>query len=110
MQIWVEVEGGSCIATIFYNGKARVMWLDSVQVDPARQRQGVGTALMKMAERLAKTHGVDAMELVVNSDNLAAQGLYDKTGYQPTEKVHYRKILRKFEVGDNATISPTVDQ
>lgn len=109
MQVRVEVEGGSCIATIFNNGIATVMWLDDVKVDPSKWRQGVGTALMEAAERLTEVYRVDCIELVVNPENIAAKGLYAKVGFNPTKKEHYRKILKQLEIRNNAAISSDMD-
>lgn len=96
MQIRIAVDGGSCLATIYHNGKARVMIVDVVDVEEARRRQGVGTALVEKAIEVARANDVDSVELLVNPDNDAAKDLYRKAGFVRTGKVHYRRILRLF--------------
>ncbi|WP_037670819.1 GNAT family N-acetyltransferase [Streptomyces griseus] len=46
--------------------------------------QGVGTSLVRAAERLARERGVGAMGLGVGDDNRRAAALYARLGYRPT--------------------------
>ena len=97
MQIQIAVAGGTCLGTIYHNGRALVMWVDDVKVDPERRGQDIGTALMLRAVGIAREENVDCIELVVNADNEAAKGLYRKVGFERTAKEHHRLILRRFE-------------
>jgi ribosomal protein S18 acetylase RimI-like enzyme len=72
------------------------MMIDDVKVDEDKRRGGIGRDLMLKAISLAKNDGVDSVELIVNSDNEAAKGLYGKVGFQKTNKEHHRMILRHF--------------
>jgi ribosomal protein S18 acetylase RimI-like enzyme len=92
----IKVEHGSCIGTIYHNGKALIMVIDNVEVDKDHRHQGIGTTLMQKAIETALNHDVDAIELLVNSDNEIAKGLYQKLGFQKTNKEHHRMILRNF--------------
>ena len=92
----IKVEHGSCIATLYHNGKAFVMMIDSVEVDEGHRRNGVGMTLMQKAIETALDYGVDSIELLVNPDNEAAKGLYAKVGFAQTNKEHHRMILRHF--------------
>jgi ribosomal protein S18 acetylase RimI-like enzyme len=96
MQIAIVVDGGECIGTIYYNGKARIMMIDNVEVDKNKRHKGIGTVLMEKAIAAAKEYCVDSVELVANSDNKVAKGLYRKVGFQKTNKEHYRLILKHF--------------
>ena len=60
----------------------------NVAVCPAFRRMGVGAALMKAQAETAKIRGLSFMTLEVRAGNLAAQGLYEKYGW---EKVGVRK-------------------
>lgn len=95
-QVGISVLGGSCIGTIYYNGKASVMVVDSVQVDEDKRHNGIGTALMEKVIIVAKDNNVDCIELVVNANDEIAKGLYDKVGFERTNKEHRRLILRHF--------------
>lgn len=88
---------GSLICTFYHNGQANVMVVDSVEVDKDKRRQGFGTTLINEAIKIAKKRKVDAIELVVNSDNTVAQRLYKTAGFEKTNKEHYRLILNKFK-------------
>jgi ribosomal protein S18 acetylase RimI-like enzyme len=95
--IRISIQDGSCIGTIYNNGKATIMVVDSVEVNKSQQHKGIGTALMEKTISVAEDNNVDAVELIVNSDNEVAKGLYRKVGFQKTNKEHYRLILRQFK-------------
>ena len=54
------------------------MWPESLR------SRGVGTALVRAAERLARERGIDVMGLGVGADNPRAAALYARLGYRPT--------------------------
>lgn len=85
----------SCICTIFNNGKAKVMMLDSVFVGEPYRGQGYGQKLMEAVIDFAKTQDIDSVELQVNQDNQVAISLYEKSRFQKTDKYYYRLILNK---------------
>lgn len=87
------VPHSTCLATVYHNGKARVMVLDSVETEANHHRQGHATKLLKRALALARELQVDAVELVVNDDNEAAKSLYRSAGFRKTPKEHWRIIL-----------------
>lgn len=71
------------------------MIIDDVKVNKNYRRKGVGTTLMNEAIKIAKNRRVDSIELVVNSDNTVAKRLYQKVGFEKTNKEYYRIILNK---------------
>ena len=85
-----------CVCTVYYNGKAKVMIIDDVFVDPAYRGLGYGQKLMDMAINLAKKEEIDSIELNVNRDNEVAISLYKKNGFEVTYKDYYRLILNKW--------------
>lgn len=91
----VEIPHGSCQCTFYNNGKANVMIIDSVEVEESHRRQGKGTQIIELALALAKKHNVDSIELNVNKDNVVAKKLYEKMGFNKTNKDYYRIILNK---------------
>ena len=86
---------GNCLCTIYHNGKAKVMVVDSLWVDENHRRQGIGTSIMKKAIDAAKNNNVDAVELVVNNDNEVAKELYRKAGFKYSNKERYSIILNE---------------
>ena len=87
---------GSCICTIYHNGKAKVMIIDSVYVNEQYGGKGYGQKLMNAAIDLAKASKIDSVELNVNKDNKVAIDLYEKNGFEVTDKHYYRLILNKW--------------
>ena len=86
----------SCVCTIFNNGKAKVMILDSVFVDEPYRGQGYGQKLIEEIINFAKTQSIDSVELQVNQDNEVGINLYEKNQFQKTNKHYYRLILNKW--------------
>jgi ribosomal-protein-alanine N-acetyltransferase len=60
----------------------------NVAVCPLFRRMGVGEALMEAQRKAAVSRGLSVMMLEVRASNIAAQGLYEKLGW---EKVGVRK-------------------
>jgi ribosomal protein S18 acetylase RimI-like enzyme len=57
--------------------------LVGIGVSPTYSRLGVGKALLVEFEKTAKRLGFNSLCLSVYPDNIAARGLYEKTGWQP---------------------------
>jgi ribosomal protein S18 acetylase RimI-like enzyme len=84
-----------CLATIYHNGAAKIMVIDSVWVEEDYRNRGLATKLILQATKIANGNNIDAIELIVNDNNQAAKNLYTKTGFKKTNKEHYRIILRE---------------
>jgi GNAT superfamily N-acetyltransferase len=65
-------------------------FLAYMAVEPALQRHGVGTALLRAAEDEAKRRGLPYMAFMVTEENAAARALYERAGY-----VTERRLLSK---------------
>ena len=65
-------------------------FLAYMAVEPALQRRGIGTALLRAAEDEAKRRGLPYMAFMVTEENAAARGLYERAGY-----VTERRLLSK---------------
>ncbi len=94
----------TCLCTVYHNGKALVMIVDDVYCHPEFRGKGFGTRLMEKVLRVAKLLGVDSVELVVNTDNETAINLYERVGFQKTNKYHLRRILN--ERPDHYNVDP----
>lgn len=66
--------------------------LDLLAVEPAFQRLGIGTCLMKYLERSASLEGHSKMSLEVRLNNRTARAFYRSLGYEEQEikKDYYR--------------------
>lgn len=61
-------------------------------VEPGDRRRGIGTALLRGAEDVARAHGLGFLSLMVTEDNIAARRLYESLGLQ-TERRMMTKAL-----------------
>lgn len=87
----------SCLCTIYHNGKARVMVIDSVETAKTYRHRGYGRKLMEETVVFAKAQQVDSVELVVNQDNAVAIKLYENAGFKRIDKFFYRLILNTWQ-------------
>jgi ribosomal protein S18 acetylase RimI-like enzyme len=60
----------------------RHLYISNLAVEQRFRRQGVATALLRSCEQLAQRWHVDELHLHVMEDNLAAQALYRRAGFQ----------------------------
>ncbi|MFE7568903.1 GNAT family N-acetyltransferase [Streptomyces sp. NPDC057539] len=61
----------------------------AVEVDPARRRQGLATAVMTALARRALEEGASAAWLQVESDNVGARAMYEATGFAVHHHYHH---------------------
>jgi cytidine deaminase len=76
----VGFAGLRLISSPFYTSPSAE--LSELYVEPAYQRRGIGRALARYAEELARDKGVAEMVVVTNFDNLAALALYQSLGFR----------------------------
>jgi ribosomal protein S18 acetylase RimI-like enzyme len=84
---------GSCLCTVYNNGAATIMMIDSVLVNGKYRNHGYGKRIIETAIDSAKKGSIDCVELVVNKDNKIARKVYKSAGFEKTNKIHYRRIL-----------------
>jgi ribosomal protein S18 acetylase RimI-like enzyme len=65
-------------------------YVEGLNIDAGKQRQGIALALMHSAESCAKEHQAKSIGLSVGIDNAPAQALYRKMGYQHADIPHYQ--------------------
>lgn len=69
-------------------------WLYHLAVAPDRQRLGIGSALVRAAERAMAEIGVAKVNLQVRAENAAVIGFYAKLGYRDEDLKCMGKRLR----------------
>ncbi|MFF1274394.1 GNAT family N-acetyltransferase [Streptomyces marokkonensis] len=75
----------------------------AVEVDPARRRRGLATAVMAALARRALDEGASAAWLQVEDGNAGARALYDRMGFAAHHAYHhYRAPESSAPVGDGA--------
>jgi len=68
-------------------------WVYYVAVDPDRQGNDFGRAIMTAAEDWLRGQGVQKIMLMVRPDNTNVKAFYDRLGYETQERVIYAKWL-----------------
>jgi ribosomal protein S18 acetylase RimI-like enzyme len=66
---------------IFADGRARA-YLYALRVMPSFQRRGIGTRLIRAAERALLSRGYQWSTIAVAKDNTGARRLYERLGYR----------------------------
>jgi len=78
--VWVEAgEITGSVMLFLENGVSRVL---SIAVHPSMRRRGIGRALLKAAEGVARERGARVSRLEVSTRNAAAIALYREEGYR----------------------------
>lgn len=68
-------------------------WLYSIAVSLDRQRCGIGTTLVRRAERVLAERGCPKLNLQVRADNAAVVAFYESLGFQTEERISMGKLL-----------------
>lgn len=68
---------------------------DSVYVDPAAQRRGVGVALLAALIDEARRQGVHALVAGLDAENVGSRRLHERAGF--VEVARFRELVRKFD-------------
>jgi ribosomal protein S18 acetylase RimI-like enzyme len=61
-------------------------------VEPDARRQGIGAALLRGAEDIARADGLAFLSLMVTEDNLAARTLYERLGLRTERRMMTKAI------------------
>ena len=117
----MQRSGDGCMIVADVNGfPAGQVWIDfvrkrhlrratlwAVRVFATFQRTGLGTRLMRAAERAVADRGVDEAELGVDRDNIGVLHFYERLGYEPcgTERGTY-----SYRTPDGRTVDVPIDQ
>lgn len=80
-ELLVAADQERLIGTVMVGHDGHRGWVYYMAVDPARQRQGLGTRLLRAAESWAAARGVRKMELMIRESNAAVAGFYAGCGY-----------------------------
>lgn len=102
-RVIVAMEGTAIVATLrlatkkpwaiessYFTVCKRPLYLLSMAVAPARQRQGIGRQCLAEAERVAKAWPADSIRLDAYDADAGGGGFYQKCGYAERGRVRYR--------------------
>jgi ribosomal protein S18 acetylase RimI-like enzyme len=99
--VWVAADGDRVVGVLVLRLKDTALLLESVAVDPAHQRRGIGRSLIGHAERVARDAGLGAVDLYTNARMTENLRLYPSLGYEVVDRrredgfdrVYFRKPL-----------------
>jgi len=88
--------GFAQLYSLFASVALQSLWLlNDLYVHPSVRKAGVGEALMKEAEDLARETNSRGLFLRTATDNIPAQRLYERCGWVKDEKFYrYDKVLK----------------
>jgi ribosomal protein S18 acetylase RimI-like enzyme len=83
--VFVLESGGERIGLLWVGTREvderRILYVWDVEIDEAQRGRGFGRQAMLVAEELARSRGLDRIELNVFGGNAVARGLYGSLGY-----------------------------
>jgi ribosomal protein S18 acetylase RimI-like enzyme len=83
---FVAEERGELVGAIVLVQYPDHLLVDNVAVDPARQGEGIGRALLAFAEDRARAAGTPTLRLYTHSKMTENRALYARLGYEETER------------------------
>ena len=89
----VGVLDGEPVATVMAGYEGHRGWIQYLGVDPRRQRQGLGRALMAEAERRLREAGCPKINLQVRASNAEVIAFYRRLGFAVEDVVNLGKRL-----------------
>jgi ribosomal protein S18 acetylase RimI-like enzyme len=89
----VGEEDGRIVGTVMAGYEGHRGWVNYLAVEPARQRNGRGRALMAEAERLLRAAGCPKINLQVRATNAAVIAFYRHLDYAVDDVVSLGKRL-----------------
>lgn len=85
MEMYMAVEGGKILGTASLLGNT----IRTVFVDTKSHKEGIGTALIKHLEDVARKKGYESIEV---PSTITAQGFYEKLGYKKIGDNHEENV------------------
>ncbi len=80
--VHLAIEGGEILGVIALWPEDESVYIDTLAVDPSRQKRGVGKLLLDFAESHARALGKTTMSLRTNEKMQSNRAYYQKLGYQ----------------------------
>jgi ribosomal protein S18 acetylase RimI-like enzyme len=90
---FVAAVDGAVVGTVMAGYDGHRGWIYRVAVDPRRQRHGLGTALLRHAEKELAALGCPKINLQVLASNAGVVAFYEKMGYRVEPRVSMGKRL-----------------
>ncbi|MFG1296772.1 GNAT family acetyltransferase [Xanthobacter variabilis] len=91
--ILVAKEGGALLGTVMVGHDGHRGWVYYLAVEPARQRQGLGSTLLTAAEDWLRARAVPKLMLLVRPDNAEVRAFYHAEGFIEEPRIIFSKRL-----------------
>ena len=91
--ILVGRDGGKIVASAMVGHDGHRGWVYYVAVDPDRQQQGFGRAIMTASENWLRQAGIAKLQLLVRRENAQAGAFYRSIGYDEAQVAVFAKWL-----------------
>ena len=82
-------DGKRLVGTVLGTQDTRKGWINRLAVDPAYQRRGVGSRLLKACERALVRKGVRIIAALVVKGNEPSTNMFRRSGYELSEDILY---------------------
>ncbi|MDB5167211.1 MAG: hypothetical protein JWN26_356 [Candidatus Saccharibacteria bacterium] len=89
-QIPAEAYAGTVTLLMLQTTVHDVAHIDEIVVESGHEGQGIGKKLMLKAVEIGHENGITRFDLTSRPDKLAAQALYEKTGFKKRETNNWR--------------------
>jgi ribosomal protein S18 acetylase RimI-like enzyme len=89
---------GAIVGTVLSGYDGHRGWLYSVAISPRQRRKGLGTKLIKHAEKELNAIGCTKINLQVRSTNAAVVAFYKELGYEIEERISMGKRFANADV------------
>ena len=87
-------EDGGIVGSVMIGHDGHRGWIYYLAVMPARQRRGLGRALVTAAEQWLSERGIVKLNLMVREHNHAVAAFYEKLGFEPMPRINMQKFLK----------------
>jgi ribosomal protein S18 acetylase RimI-like enzyme len=89
----VGIEDENIVSTVMIGYEGHRGWINYLGVSPSYRRRGIGTCMMKEAERILKKRGCPKINLQIRKKNTEVISFYESLGYSFDEVVSMGKRL-----------------
>jgi ribosomal protein S18 acetylase RimI-like enzyme len=82
----VAEDGGEVVGAIVLTKEPDALVIENVAVDPGRQGEGIGRALLAFAETVARDAGLSTLRLYTHVTMTENRAFYPRLGYEETHR------------------------
>lgn len=90
---FVALDRDVVVGTVMAGYDGHRGWIYSLGVDATRQKNGIGTMLVRHAEAALASRGCPKVNLQVRSDNAAVVAFYESLGFRIEERISMGKLI-----------------